>query len=153
MRAYTVLLLPLLLMAGCSHMASELPTNPDLAAQTGIHTARLSQDLGRWPADALQFNQVRIVGDTLEAEVSFGGGCAEHDFALVFANVFLESLPVQMHGLLSHDAKGDPCRAMLSRTLRFDLTPLKEKYRAAYGHASGTITLIGNWPGRLSYVF
>ncbi len=152
MRWFSFLLI-VTLIAACGWLATEPLPGPDPMTASESQTAQLVQDIGQWPADALEFQQVRIVGDMLEATVSHGGGCAEHSYALVFSNVFLESLPVQMRGLLSHDAKGDPCRALLTRTLRFDLTPLKEAYRAGYRESSGTIILIGNWPGRLRFDF
>ncbi|HEV2129838.1 MAG TPA: hypothetical protein VGR27_01965 [Longimicrobiaceae bacterium] len=141
------------LIAACGWLATEPLPGLDPLSSSEVQAAQLVQDLGQWPADALEFQQLRIVGDTLEAVVSHSGGCAEHGYALVFMNVFLESDPVQMRGLLSHDAKGDPCRALLTRTLRFDLTPLKESYRANYRVTSGTIILGGNWPERLRYEF
>lgn len=153
MRHLVLLLVVLASAAGCGRLSSEPP--PDAAQMSGadFQVARLDRDLSGWPADRLEFQQVRITGDVLEATVSYGGGCAEHTFALVFANVFLESLPVQMRGLLSHDARGDPCRALLTRTLRFDLTPLKEAYRASYRQPTGTIILQGNWERPLRYDF
>jgi hypothetical protein len=140
-------------LAACAQPAGE-PLGPGTAmspASSGI--SLLVNDLGGWPADRLDFQTIRVAGDTLVATVSYGGGCREHTFALVFADVFLESLPVQMHGLLSHDARGDVCRALLTRTLRFDLAPLKQAYRAAYQQQSGTIILRGNWPEPLRYDF
>ncbi len=153
MRLLSLLLIAMLSAAGCGWLITEPSPDPAPMSASESRTAQLVQDIGQWPADALEFQQVRIIGDTLEATVSHSGGCAEHGYALVFADLFLESLPVQMRGLLSHDAKGDPCRALLIRTLRFDLTPLKEHFRASYRVPSGTIILIGNWPGRLRYEF
>ncbi len=153
MRLLPSFLLAALLVTSCAWMNSELPLSPDDLSSSEFQVARLVEDVGRWPADLLEFREVRIVGDTLEATVSYGGGCAEHGFALVFANIFLESDPVQMRGLLSHDAKGDPCRALITRTLRFDLTPLKEAYLTLYRQTSGTIILGGNWPQPLRYQF
>ncbi len=153
MRSSSLLLIVTLIGAGCGWLTTEPLPGPDPLSSSEVQTARLVQDIGQWPADALEFQQLRIVGDTLEATVSHSGGCTEHDYALVFSNVFLESDPVQMRGLLSHDAKGDPCRALITRTLRFDLAPLKEAYRAGYRVTSGTIILGGNWPGRLRYDF
>jgi hypothetical protein len=151
---YPILILILLAAATACARPGADPLAPGAAlsaATTG--SAVLDDDLGRWPADPLQFESVRVVGDTLVARVSFGGGCREHRFALVFATYFMESMPVQMRGVLSHDAAGDPCRALLGRELRFDLSPLKERYRVSYGRQSSTIVLRGNWPGTLEYRF
>jgi hypothetical protein len=65
------------------------------------------------------------------------GGIGEHD----------------RHHCFTHDARGDVCRALLQKTLRFDLTPLRDVYRSSYNTTSGEIILLGNWPDGLSYRF
>jgi hypothetical protein len=155
-----MLRLPLFLLAlvvgtatACSQFSGE-PLGPGAAMSPDtVGSAVLANDLGGWPADPLHFRSARIVGDSLVATVSYGGGCREHTFALVFSTVFMESHPVQVRGLLSHDADGDLCRALLTRTLRFDLTPLKLAYRAAYAQDTATVVLNGNWPESLHYRF
>jgi hypothetical protein len=117
-------------------------------------SAVIVDDLGHWPSDPVTIEEATVHGDTLFIAVSHAGGCVpDHDFALVFSNLFMESLPVQMSGVLSRDGKGDMCRALVGSNLRFDLTPLKDAYRRAYGETSATIVLNGNWPGSLRYAF
>ena len=53
-----------------------------------------------------------------------------------------ESSLVQLPAALTHDANEDPCEAYPTRQLRFDLTPIRERYRAAYGQDSGTVLLL-----------
>lgn len=142
-----------LLLAGCARFGPEPPTvhyNP--SAETVI-PALVAGDPTRWPQDRLEFGEVSIDGDTLVAAVTYAGGCREHGFALVFSSGFLESEPVQVSGFVSHDSQGDLCRALVGRTLRFDLGPLREAYRQAYRMESGTIVLNGNWPRALRYRF
>lgn len=88
-----------------------------------------------------------VRGDRLRLEVTFGGGCAEHSFALYRENGFLESVPVQLRLLLAHDANGDNCRALLHRELEFDLGSVREAYREAYGGPGGTVLLRIHAPG------
>jgi len=140
-----------LLAAACAPFATE--PAPSLLSADTVGAAAIVDDLNAWPADRLEFHEVRVENDTLVASVSYGGGCREHRFALVFAHRFLESDPVQMTGWLSHDAAGDLCRALLGRTLRYDLTPLRDVYRAAYRTHTGTVLLRGNWPGVVRYDF
>ena len=83
-----------------------------------------------------------IVGDTLTIAVSYGGGCEDHDFTLVASNAFAESHPVQLRGIVAHDAHGDRCRAYLIEDYAFDLTPIKTLYQAAYQQDAGTIVLL-----------
>ncbi len=94
-----------------------------------------------WPSDPWTYIAHRVVGDTLLLGIQYGGGCREHRFALLVDPVFMESQPVQVVARLSHDADGDLCRALLGRTLRFDLTGLRQQFAASYGVGSGTVVI------------
>jgi hypothetical protein len=110
-------------------------------------------------SDRADIVSAQILGDRLELRVHFGGGCAEHDFSLVYSGAFRESHPVQTDLSLRHDAHDDPCRALLSRDLTFDLSPLRRAYQAAYGPHGVIIVYLrapGPDPGRvhtLRYLF
>jgi hypothetical protein len=126
-------LLGLLLAAACG----STPTQPSpqlLPLMDGEGEATTRTD----PAEIVT---ATVEGDRLLLGVRYGGGCARHEFALRFSPVFLESDPVQSVLELAHDAKGDPCRALVGQTLAFDLSPLKRTYREAYGVEHGTILL------------
>ena len=92
-----------------------------------------------------------IDGDTLTVTVSYGGGCREHDFTLVPADVFMESYPVKFNVTLVHDAHGDPCRAYPTETYVFDLTPIKMLYQEAYRRKEGIMILGLRAHGRFAY--
>jgi hypothetical protein len=151
-RVSSASLAALVLLGGCASVdmaAPDLPTSP--GAQPSVVFVN---DPAGWPQDPFVFQQVRMAGDTLDISVQYGGGCAGHDFTLLLSPIVRESLPVQASAWLAHDAKGDPCRALIGRTLRFDLTPLKHLYRQNYGVQSGTIRLtIAGWPEPVSYGF
>ncbi len=107
-----------------------------------------------WPSDPLTIESATIAGDALQATVTFGGGCARHRIALLISQVFMESHPVQVHARLAHDADADMCKALLRRTLTFDLTPLKRRYRASYGGGSAAIIInLSGLPRSLRYDF
>ena len=82
--------------------------------------------------DRATISEPRIEGDCLKFKISYSGGCNEHDFWLYGSKAFLESNPVQVEVLLSHDGKNDACDAWLTEELEFDLTPLKTAYKQAY---------------------
>jgi len=105
-----------------------------------------------WPSDPWTFLSHRVEGDTLSLDVQYGGGCREHRFALLVDPAFMESHPVQVFARLAHDADGDLCRALLTRTLRFDLTPLRRHFEVSYGPGAGTV-VIGLEGQRITYMF
>jgi len=93
----------------------------------------LEADPDAFPNDPLFVDDAQVVGQALEASVSFGGGCASHEIDLVAFGGWLESFPVQVNVFLSHEDNDDPCDAQLSETRSFDLMPLAEAYRSVYG--------------------
>jgi hypothetical protein len=113
---------------------------------TGGKSGRIRVALGtspaRWTADPLVIDSARVAHDTLYVSVQHGGGCATHEYLAVAWNGWLESHPVQVGVLLAHEDNGDMCDAIMQANLRFDLTPLRDAYRASYG--SGPATLVIN---------
>ena len=118
----------------------------------------------RWPSDPATLEDFVVSGDQLDVRVRYSGGCADHDFKLVAWGGWMESYPVQVKALLSHDARDDPCDAVVSKDLSFDLQPLKRAYQESYGTGDpGSTTLIlsldnPDWASSLSgyqieYVF
>ena len=81
-------------------------------------------------------------GNTLSVTVSYGGGCGEHDLALIVYDNLLESNPVRLQTTLAHDAHGDRCKAYPTETLTFDLTPIKELYQFTHQENEGSILLL-----------
>lgn len=71
------------------------------------------------PSDNFTLNDARISGDTLIVEVSFGGGCKEHDFELYSSGMWMKSMPPKMALRLVHRAHEDNCRAYLTQTRKF----------------------------------
>jgi hypothetical protein len=100
-----------------------------------------NSDASYWPSDQVTIQESAIRGDSLELTVTFGGGCRDHEFLLLSDAAWMESYPVQVAVRLAHDANGDNCKALLSRVLRFDLSPLKAAYAASYPATSGIMKL------------
>ena len=95
-----------------------------------------------------------ITGDTLVVTVAYGGGCADHVFALDASGAFLESDPVQLEVALAHNANGDACEAWLTQDYFFSLAPLKTRYQEEYQQDSGAIVLrLAGAPDDLVYEF
>lgn len=110
-----------------------LDTPPIIVAQaTGLEGFSL---------DPLDIVDARIDAGTLEVDVRYGGGCANHDLDAVAHTGWMESNPVRIGVAVTHDGRGDICDALVSRTLRFDLEPLKDAYGEAYGPGNATLIL------------
>ena len=92
--------------------------------------------------DPVAISGATIWQDALSLNVTYSGGCREHDFGTIAAPEF-ELLPgVASRVYLRHDARGDPCERLVSATLEFDLTPLRQLYLATYGVPGGLTLLV-----------
>lgn len=98
---------------------------------------------------------VRVVGNTLEVDVAYGGGCEEHVFAICWPDQsFQESDPVQAGLEVWHGGTPDMCDAYLFETLSFDLAPLHDRWQAQYGADGGEIVLnVQGAPSPVTYTF
>jgi hypothetical protein len=122
------------------HIAFEI-TDVALGSLTGL------------PRDPVEIIGARADADTIVIDVRYGGGCTDHAFILLASPTFAESSPVQSSMLLAHEGRGDLCKALVARTLRADVSPLRDAYRRAYQVEHGTIAIqLGGAP-RVLYTF
>lgn len=91
--------------------------------------------------DPYRLAAVDLAGDIITLRVGFSGCTPGQDFPLFLSGGFMESNPVQARLVLGHDDHGELCDAAFERTLRFDLTPVREAYERAYGRP-GPVRLI-----------
>ena len=106
--------------------------------------------------DPVTINDAKIIQNKLIFNISYGGGCQNHEFLLIGTGDYAESYPVQTQILLSHNSNNDTCLAFFTRLITFDLTPLKQHYQNVYNEGSATIVLHidgGNGGISLNYTF
>jgi hypothetical protein len=106
--------------------------------------------------DPVAINEAKIIQNKLLFNISYGGGCQDHEFLLIGTGEYAESYPVQTQILLSHNSNNDTCLAFFIRFVTFDLTPLKQHYQNVYKEGSATIVLHidgGNGGITLNYTF
>ena len=72
--------------------------------------------------DLFFLDSVYIAGTDLWIEVSYSGGCQEHDFMVVWPEVITMVYPPDFGVTLYHNSNGDACEAFIHDTLRVDLT-------------------------------
>ena len=100
-----------------------------------------------WTDDPFAFNSpytvnsATITDDTLTINVSYGGGCADHQFVLLAEPAFMESDPVGLGISIVHNANEDPCERWVTESYHFDLTPIKTMYQQAYPQGAGPVVL------------
>lgn len=106
-------------------------------APVAVPKARIdaSVDPSAFPA-TFTLDSLKINHDTLSAFVNYSGGCAEQQFDLLSNGLFAKSMPPQLTIGLLHDRKGDQCRALVMKELRFDITAFRRP-----GSTQGTVIL------------
>ena len=72
--------------------------------------------------DPFTIKTARIEGEVLIIEVSYSGGCKEHDFQLFTDGMLMKSLPPKQTFFLKHASNADFCKKMVHDTLRYDLS-------------------------------
>lgn len=130
MRILFLVLISFSLFQCRNHRSGKASGEPQPAAKSQPEEAFLPllMDGGyNWPGqtDPFELRSVRIAGDTLVVEVRYSGGCEAHDFSLHSNGTIMKSLPPQMNLWLEHEDHGDACRALITRNLKFDLSPLQ----------------------------
>ena len=154
----SMLIIVLLIVLGCGqdsqHDVMEDPVavvpgdvmkQPELMGEVVVNDAGLPVShwgRGRYVIEARGDKAPAIEDDTLAVTLSYSGGCEDHEFTLVASDAFAESYPVQLEVSLAHEANGDRCRAYLTETYGFDLTPIQTLYQEVYQAAAGTILLL-----------
>jgi len=75
--------------------------------------------------DPFEIISGEISEDCLKIDVRYGGGCKDHDFVLYYEPLRDFSAYSGLL-LLSHDADGDLCEALITESLYFDLTSVQD---------------------------
>ncbi|MBX7093970.1 MAG: hypothetical protein K1X56_04560 [Flavobacteriales bacterium] len=99
--------------------------------------------------DPFTIDTVTLSGDILSITVSYSGGCKEHQFDLAFNGMYKKSMPVQAAIFLLHENNGDACRALLTKTYRFNIKSIRNP---ANGPGTVILTLQG-WKERITYTY
>ncbi len=87
----------------------------------------IDQNTAKYPMDAVMIRDASVIGDSLTMLVAFSGGCKAHDFKVITNGAMMKSMPPQINVLLSHDAHGDMCEALLTQDVTVSLEPLKQQ--------------------------
>ena len=97
--------------------------------------------------DDFQVDSLSIEGDTLIVNVSYSGGCADHEWQICWDGLTEDIFPPQVYLNIGHNSNGDTCEAIRTETLEFDISSLQEPNP---GVGSLTVFVEGE---TLSYVY
>jgi len=142
--------LSILLFAGCgtkkisgdgTGQTIEMKAAKNLKATTGKVPVSTSP---------VTITSARIEGNTMIIGVSYPGGCGEHDFSLIGSESIAKSLPpIRSVNLVHTTETPDNCKAMIMKTLEFDISDLAYKQEKG----SEIILTLDGWDGKLGYIY
>jgi hypothetical protein len=150
MRAFRSLPFVALLVVGCRIFDSGGPQY--VADGTVVLVDNLAA--AGWPSDAIRIDSVATgLEEPLTVLMNYGAGCREHHVALLVERTFRESQPPVLRARLAHNAHGEMCKALAYRTIKFDLSVVREHFRAAYGSGAGAFALDVTGAPRVTHAF
>jgi hypothetical protein len=124
MKSYIKILsiLAILLVAGCSEPVALIQEN-DCTSFKVISFLKYDS----LKSDPITLVDATIEGDCLKLTLRYGGGCEEHqvDLALILPECGTPPLPPPTFEI-RHDAKGDVCKALITKEYSFDLSGIRE---------------------------
>jgi hypothetical protein len=100
-------------------------------------------DVKKLKIDPFNLKQATLTDkDILTISVFYTGGCKKHDFALGTVPGFVSTNSTQhMNLVLAHRNNGDACKKIVTESLHFDISPLKEKHQEIQGQKSSRMIL------------
>ena len=114
---HLLLFAPILYFCSCEKQTNTASTQCVDLIQNGI--------IADFPMDPYGVNEIEVIEQDLHVNVSYGGGCENHEFKLVMEPVFCGTPPVNYYLYLSHDANNDVCNALiLEHNLCFNISEL-----------------------------
>lgn len=74
--------------------------------------------------DAFDINHVKIEGDVLKINLSYGGGCEKHDFEILWDGIIYTDDPCFINLMVTHNSNRDLCEAYITDTINVNLKDL-----------------------------
>ena len=83
-----------------------------------------------FPMDLYGVNELEVIGDELHINITYGGGCEEHEFKLININSEIPFTGQDINTLyLSHNSNNDGCFGLiLEHPICFDISDLNHDW-------------------------
>jgi len=112
----------ILLLVSCSVSSTPMRTTAPANSQVVFIDPSVNPLKG---IDPFNVKDAQQIGDFIVIDVSYSGGCEEHEFRLETRGKFTSTYPPEVDITLKHNGNGDRCRGIMDKKLWFDLSPLK----------------------------
>ena len=75
--------------------------------------------------DDFSIDGISIEGDTLIVDVSYSGGCADHEWQICWDGTTQDISPPEVSLHIGHNSNGDTCEGIRTESLEFDISSLQ----------------------------
>lgn len=118
---------------------------PDIPGITKVDPSTKIEDIN---SDPFTMQKAVVEGGILKIDVTYAGGAKDHDFTLYWNGIVARSYPGKTTVNLKHNANGDDAKALINKTLQFNLAEMTkpmiitihtdhgEPIRVKYGEAN-----------------
>lgn len=124
---YQILFIIFLVVAASCSSNKKIVVNEKQETTLCDEMILLSKPIDSLRMDHYTIDSLRIKDQCLEMVVSYGGGCGDAMFELYYTNHIMESMPPQAILYLSF-TDNDPCRSIVTKKLKFNLSPYQKYY-------------------------
>jgi hypothetical protein len=126
MKYTTLILIVTIFLIGCGNSknaANSENTEGNEKATPSAKKAILSQDIAKFrDTESYNIKSINLQGNILELNITYNGGCTDHEFELVGSAFITKSLPPKRIVQLYHHKSNDDCRELVHETLYFDIS-------------------------------
>lgn len=112
-------------------------------------TAELGKINNTASSDPITIDTIEIRRNIMYIDVTYSGGCEEHEFQVIGSNAVAKSMPAIRSIQLIHKANGDTCRELKKVKLEVYIENLAEQQVAG----SKIYLTVDGWKGKLLYEF
>ncbi len=125
----TILSLVVLLTVSCKNSKPTASNSEETEKPVAMDTLKKVEVIKGYTlpetSDPFKLKDLRIVGDVLEVDVQYSGGCNDHDFSVKTDGNYMKSNPPQLRLIIEHENNGDMCKALITETRKFDLKTVR----------------------------
>lgn len=152
MKIITILSAVLLLFSCASKKNAENESKKGNMAENGLDIIKVKATTGQFAkaSDPItSIDTVFIEGNTMYIDLTYGGGCKDHEFQLIGSLAIAKSYPPIRGIQLVHKANEDNCRALVRKRLEVNIEEI------AYQQEEGSeiyLSLEG-WKERIKYTY
>lgn len=152
----------LLILTGIVFMSCGTKKNAEAAEDTPVKnetypttmkivkvTAEIGKINNSYVGDPITIDTIEIRRNIMYIDVTYSGGCEEHEFQVIGSNVTAKSMPAIRSVQLIHNANGDTCRELKKVKLEVYIENLAEQQTAG----SQIYLTVDGWKGKLLYEY